>query len=88
MAILAQAGLLSDKHFHEGFAVLVLLELFEQRLLRFRHRTADAMPFAFEFADIDTRAWGFRRFIFSHLNYLANKPGTNVPGQSWVTLIY
>ena len=46
------------------------------------------MSFTFEFANVDTRAWGLGGFVFGHLNYLANKPGTYMPGQSWVTLTY
>lgn len=37
VAVLAQAGLLANKHFDKGFAVLVFLELFEKRFLRFCH---------------------------------------------------
>ena len=68
--------------------MLVLLELFKQGLLRFSHRTPDTMPFPFELANVDTRAWGLRCFVFGHLVYLANRPSAVAPGQSWAKPTY
>jgi len=88
MPILPLLGLLADKHLNKSFAVLVCLELFEERLLGFGHRTADAMTRTFVLANVDARAWRLRGFAFGHLHCLANKPDAEAPDCSWVRVIY
>lgn len=54
-----QHCLLTDQHFNKSLAMLVFLELLEQRFLHLCHRTTDAMAFTFEFANVDTGTRGF-----------------------------
>jgi len=56
-----KTGLLTDQHFDEDPPVFLFLQFHEHGRLRFGHGTANAMLFALDFADIDTRAWGFAR---------------------------
>lgn len=55
--------LLTHQHFHEGSAVFVFFQLFEQGFLRLCHRTSDAMTFAFELAHVDARTGGFAHTV-------------------------
>ena len=60
MLVFPKHLLLLDEHGHERLPVTVLLETLEERLLRLRHGTPDAMALPFELADIDAGAGRFR----------------------------
>lgn len=59
MPVFAHLVLLRGQHLDESDAVIVLLERFEQLLLRLGHRAAQTMSFTLEFADVDARAGCF-----------------------------
>src|SRR6056297_2068930 len=52
----AHHGLLCDHKLNKGFTMGVLFQFLEGGFLRLRHRAADAMAFALEFADADAGA--------------------------------
>src|SRR6056297_185943 len=60
MFVAAHHRLLGDDQFDEGFALRIFFQLLERRFLRLGHGAANAMPFAFELADIYAGAWDFR----------------------------
>lgn len=53
MAVFSKVILLMHQHVDKGLLVLFFFQLPEHRLLRLRHRTADAMALAPELADTD-----------------------------------